>query len=172
MTLRALSQALFALILAGVLSACVSNGGGSAAGPTEYYEVHRDGRIYVFADRFTFDQFQVEGETPFRVTRIAEGPQGETLVFAISEEDRIKTRGLPAPDLYDGKRKPSALYAEVHKDGQIYLTDSMDSVVRLRNGEAVETAQQHAITGPEGETVLLINSGGNGNLLEVFQRYQ
>ena len=172
MTLRALGKALFVFFIAAVLSACVSNGGNSSSGPTEYYEVHRDGRIYVFADRFTFDQFHIEGETPFRVTRIAEGPGGETLVFAISREDRVKTRGLPAPDLYDGKRKPAALYAEVHKDNNIYLTDSFDTVVKLRTGEAVETGQKQPVSGPQGEAVFLISNGGNGNLLGVFQTYQ
>lgn len=56
----------------------------------EIYEVHEDGRIYAFYDRALYKEFLAVGETPFRLTRIGNGPNGETMVYGLTSKDKKK----------------------------------------------------------------------------------
>lgn len=66
--------------------------------PLFYREVDKEGRLYVFARRRTFEDWQGSGEIGNQgTTRIGEGPEGATLVF--DSDDAITLyalhRGLP-----------------------------------------------------------------------------
>ena len=56
----------------------------------DLYEVHEDGRIYVFDDRATYESFLEVGETSYRKVRIGAGPKGETVVFGLTDADKKK----------------------------------------------------------------------------------
>lgn len=163
---------LAACLVALLMSACASTGGSSssAAGDT-YFEVHRDGRIHVFYDAKTFQDYLRVGETAFRITRIGAGPQGETLVFGLAEADRIKTRGLAGPDIWDGKKKPGkALYAEFRRDNVIYVLSNYADIVALRQGQTPANTQSQPASGPNGENLFYATDSAD-QLMQLFAGY-
>lgn len=124
----------------------------------DYYQVHHEGRIYIFDDFATYDSFIKVGETPFRLTRIGAGPNGETVVFGLSGADKKMSSGLGSVDLYDGKTEgiSDGFYGEVIKDGRIYVFgDWPDLKAFLTVGEAPLRYTQIG-AGPNGETVVYV----------------
>ena len=75
------------------------------ASSMEIYEVHHDGRLHVFYDRKLYKEFLELGETPFRLTRIGDGPKGETIVFGLTKKDKKKPDSVDAIKIYDKKIK-------------------------------------------------------------------
>lgn len=53
-----------------------------------YAEIRAEGRIYVFDDWNEVKGFRQVGEAPYRYTRIGEGPEGETVVFVLTKENK------------------------------------------------------------------------------------
>lgn len=156
-TLRTLGPLLL-LGTAGYLSGCNSTGGWQGAGAEkmydqnleairatavlnndDYYELHRDGRIYVLADVADVKNFEGSGEIALRLTRIGGGPNGETVVFAIAKPESRKKDGFGAVEMFDRKREGSSkgFYAEVFKDERWYLFDSWAGLDAFRNGSTV-----------------------------------
>lgn len=131
----------------------------------DYYEIHKDGRIYVIADAGDLKEFLGTGELPLRVTRIGGGPRGETVVFAIARPESKKTSGFGAVEMYDGRRKGAdkGFYAEVFKDNKYHVFGDWASLEAFRKGDAASLSQ--AGTGPNGEPVLTAQPA----LLERFK---
>ena len=160
---------LLAAILIGALSACASTGGNgsSSGGGSQFFEVHQDGRIHVFYDSETYQQFLLLGETAFRITRIGAGPEGQTVVFGLAEADRIKTSGLPGMDIYDGKKKAKNLYAEFKTEDDLYILDKYEDVVTLRNGGMPVNIIEQSVKGPNGEK-LYVSAASAKSLMAMF----
>lgn len=136
------------------LAACASNGQGWQGAANEklydfnleavratavlnnddYYEYHRDGRIYVLADAADVQSLETTGEIPFRVTRIGGGPKGETLVFAIAKPESKKKDGFGAVEMYEGRRAGADrnFYAEINRDDTWYLFGDWASLDAFR----------------------------------------
>lgn len=102
----------------------------------DYYEFHRDGRIYVLSDAKDFAEFLGTGEIPLRVTRIGAGPGGETVVFGIAGPEKDKKEGFGSIELYDGRREGYAkgFYAEVFKDKRWKVFGDWNSFAAYRKG--------------------------------------
>ncbi|WP_305910039.1 hypothetical protein Q9L42_002320 [Methylomarinum sp. Ch1-1] len=129
----------------------------------DYYQVYKEGRIYIFDDFTTYDSFNNTGETPFRLTRIGAGPHGETLVFGLSEQDKTLRSGLGSTALYDGNAQGIAegFYGEVSKDGRIYVFGAWQDLQSfLKVGEAPLRYTQIG-SGPAGETVVYVLNEDN-----------
>jgi hypothetical protein len=163
------------LIPLAMLAACASNTGGwQGADPErvydkaldaarltqvinndDYYEIHKDGKIYVLADAADLKTFLANGDIPLRVTRIGGGPSGETVVFDIARPESAKKEGFGSVEMYDGRR-PGAekdFYAEVHKDGKYYVFGSWAALEAFRKSgdlSGLTTAQ-----GPGGEALMV-----------------
>jgi hypothetical protein len=84
MSLRALHRSLLA---AAALTVTFCLTASAFAQGVYYREIEKDGRIYVFSSGKRADQFEQSGEIGTAITRIAAGPNGETLVF--ENEDAI-----------------------------------------------------------------------------------
>ncbi len=124
----------------------------------DYYQVYKDGRIYVFDDYKTYDDFLKLGETTYRLTRIGAGPHGETIVFGLRKKDKKMRSGIGAVDLFDGKTEAidEGFYGEVVKDGRIYVFDHWEDMKAFLNvGEAPYRFTQIG-AGPNGETVVFV----------------
>lgn len=129
----------------------------SVANEAQIFEVRHDGRLYVFYDMKTYHSFLKVGETPFQLTRIGGGPNGETLVFGLTKDDKKKGANTPAVELFDGKRSVDAgFYGEMRNHGRIYVFDNkadMDAVRKV--GEPTYMLTQIG-AGPKGETVVYV----------------
>ena len=121
------------------------------------YEVHRDGRIYFFYDKSLYQSFLKTGHTAYMIARIAAGPKGETLKFALTSKDKKKRAGIPSIDLIEGVAKPSQpFYGEMRMEGRIYVFNSIQDMNDVRKvGEAPYRFTEIG-SGPKGETVVYV----------------
>ena len=122
------------------------------------YEVHKDNRIYIFYDRDLYKSFKKSGHTPYMFSRIGEGPNGETMVFALTGEDKKKRSGIPSVDIVDGNVAPSAFYGETYNDGRLYVFTSYDIMADYRKSKEATYRYTDIGAGPNGETVVYVLS--------------
>jgi len=124
---------------------------------SELYEVHEDGRIYVFYDKKLSRQFMQVGETAYRLTRIGTGPNGETMVFGLTKKDKKKGSNTPAVKLFEGKTKPADnFYAETIRHGRIYVFSTFEDMKTVRQFGHPNFFYTEIGSGPKGETVVYV----------------
>lgn len=128
---------------------------------SELYEVHKDGRIYIFYDRGLYENFIEHGHTAYSFNRIGAGPNGETLVFGLTGEDKKKLSGIPSVEIYDGIKKPGAFYGEAMIDGRIYVFDSLEEMAAVRQHHEAAYRLTDIGAGPRGETVVYVLTSEN-----------
>ena len=65
---------------------------GKLEGAEEFYGEMRgeDGRLYVFSTLEDMEDVRTVGEAPYRFTKIAAGPQGQTVVFVLNKSNKKK----------------------------------------------------------------------------------
>lgn len=159
-------QRLSMLLLIAFLSACGSStikmtekaSTAPTAAPTmEMYEVHHEGRIHIFYDRKLYNDFLALGETPFRLTRIGAGPNGETVVFGLTKQDKKQPGKVAVINLYDGKiEAANNFYAELHSHGRIYVFNDYDDMKPVRQFGHPNLFYTEIGAGPKGETVVYV----------------
>ncbi|MFP3874350.1 MAG: hypothetical protein ACLFQT_07515 [Thiohalophilus sp.] len=157
------------------LAACAANNTTAEKGDV-LLEAHEDGRIHIFYDRETFAEYMQNGETSFRLTRIGAGPNGETVVFGLTDEDKKKRSGLPAVEIYDGKRQAQNFYGEMYRHGRIYVFDNYQDMKNVRDTGHASYFYTEIASGPKGETVLYVLNSSNKNdkpvgLIEKFKAF-
>ncbi len=107
MSLRALHRS---LVAAAALVAAFCLTASAFAQGVYYREIEKDGRIYVFSSGKRADQFEKSGEIGTAITRVAAGPNSETLVF--ENEDAINLynfkHNLPGEYFEKPKEAPAA----------------------------------------------------------------
>ena len=135
----------------------------------DYYELHRDGRIYVIADAGDLREFLGNGELPLRLTRIGGGPKGETVVFGIARPESKKKDGFGAVEMYDGKRQGAAknFYAEICRDNQCYVFGTWADLDAFRKSGDASSLGKADVAGPAGEAVLVAQPADQ--LIERFK---
>ncbi len=124
----------------------------------DYYQVKKEGRIYIFDDYKTYQSFNEVGETAYRLTRIGAGPKGETIVFGLTKKDKKMRSGLGSVALYEGTAEgiKEGFYGEVVEDGRIHVfSEWADLKSFLQVGEAPYRFTQIG-SGPKGETVVYV----------------
>lgn len=128
----------------------------------QLFEVHKDGRIYVFYDFNEYKAFLKTGHPSFVLTKIGAGPKGETMVYVLTDETKKKREGIPSVDLMEG-RLPAAedFYAEMNMEGRTYVFSRFEDMTAVRKlGEA---PLRHAKIGygANGESVIFVLHDGN-----------
>lgn len=165
MTFISMRIAVLGLLASLVLSGCnqVKSDAGDASNKTtvntvaEIYEVHEDGRINVFYDRKTYQEFLQLGETSYRLTRIGTGPNGETMVFGLTKADKKKGANTPAVRLYENKvAAADNFYAETQRHGRIYVFSTFDDMATVRQFGHPNFFYTEIGSGPKGETVVYV----------------
>ncbi len=124
----------------------------------DYYQVYKEGRIYIFDDFRTYDSFNKVGETSFRLTRIGAGPHGETIVFGLQKKDKKMRSGLGSVDLYEGTTEGIAegFYGEVMKDGRIYVFNNWNDLKSFLEVDEAPYRYTQIGAGPKGETIVYV----------------
>ncbi|GAB6043635.1 hypothetical protein [Endothiovibrio diazotrophicus] len=157
---RVLTAASLALTLAACQSQSTKEETAKAAplNNDDYYEVHHEGRIYVFDDAGVYKEYLSVGETPFRKVRIGVGPHGETVVFGLHKHDKKKMEGIASVDMFDGKidGAQDGFYAEIRSEGRIYVFDNWDDVKSFRQVGEAPYRYTDIGAGPNGETVVYV----------------
>lgn len=128
----------------------------------DLYEVFEEGRLYVFDDHALYEEFLKVGETPYRKVNIGAGPNGETIVFGLTDADKKKLTGIAGPDMYFGKLAGAAdFYGEMRKEGRIYVFGSLEEMNSARDMGEVPLRYTIIGGGPEGETVVIALNSEN-----------
>ncbi|AZR82737.1 MULTISPECIES: hypothetical protein [Piscirickettsiaceae] len=154
-----------AMMAAGFLSACSTAPEKKADTTTEASQavnddlyIVMDERMNVFYDGDLYKKYMEHGETPYRRTFIGAGPNGETVVYGLTKDDKKKTTN-PAEEMMSGKMAPAEdFYAEVveKEHNRIYVFTSwatFDEFVKLH----VDNFRYSDIgAGPNGETVVYV----------------
>lgn len=142
----------------------------------ELYEVHHDGRIYIFDDYKLYQNFNKLGHTPYILARIGAGPKGETIKFGLTSQDKKKQSGIASVDMYDGTLAPAEnFYGEMRSEGRIYVFSTLKDMNDVRKiGEASYRFTDIG-AGPEGETVVYVLNKSNKKkkpvaLMEAFKQ--
>lgn len=134
-----------------------SSASASTSPVMEIYEVHHDGRINVFYDRDLYKGFLSVNETPFRLTRIGAGPNGETLVFGLTKADKKKPGNVDVIKIYDNAiPAPEEIYAEMRRNGRIYVFNNFEDMKPVREFGNPNLFYTEIGAGPNGETVVYV----------------
>ena len=169
------------LLIAGALTACNQTKSDSAENSSsnksmEIYEVHEDGRIHVFYDRALYIEFLNLGETSYRLTKIGEGPNGETLVFGLAKKDKKKGVNTPAVKLYSEKSLvEGSFYGETRRHGRIYVFSAFEDMKPVRMFGHPTFFYTEIGSGPKGETVVYVLNKANKKkkpvaLMNIFKK--
>jgi hypothetical protein len=168
---KPLIQLIFALSIAGLMTACGSHevkmtekagehtemAEAKSEAAMEIFEVHHEGRIHVFYDRKLYRDFIALGETPFRLTRIGAGPHGETMVFGLTKHDKKHPNQVALINVFDGKAPtPEKIYGEMRRDGRIYVFNNFEDMTGVRQAGHPNLFYTEIGAGPKGETVVYV----------------
>ncbi|MDA7747124.1 hypothetical protein N8878_07320 [Psychromonas sp.] len=144
----------------------------------DLYEAHVEGRIYVFDDFDTYQEFLSVGETSFRQTFIGAGPNGETIVYGMTSEDKKKHFSkIAAYNLYMGTLAPSeSFYGEMRMENRIYVFDSVEDMKSVREVGEASLRYTDIGSGPKGETVVYVLRNDNKKvkpvaMIEEFKKH-
>lgn len=128
-----------------------------AAEKANYFLVfHENGRIYAFGDAANYLLFMEHDEVPLTRTRIGAGPEGETVIFGITNKDAKKLDKPSAGEMfYDGKMgEVGSFYGEVVRDGRFYVFGEWQDFKDYLQHKEVTFTFTEIGTGPKGETVI------------------
>lgn len=115
-----------------------------------YMEVAKDGKIYVFDDQKAYVEFQQTGDIEKKITRIGEGPNGETMVFDSEEAIHLYNFKHNLPDEVIAKPEPPAPPATQEKlpyrfSGEMFA----DYFYNTSRDPLIATQPNVALGGPE-----------------------
>ena len=146
---------------------------------SDLYEVEAEGRIYVFDDFATYQQFLSVGETAFRQTFIGAGPDGQTLVFGMTSKDKKKHFSkIAGYNLYMGSLASAEnFYGEMRIEGEnrIYVFSRLEDMKQVRETGEAALRFSDIGSGPDGETVIYVLHSANKKvkpvaLMEEFKK--
>ena len=135
----------------------------------DLYEVHAEGRLYVFDDYKTYQEFLEVGETSFRQTFIGAGPAGQTVVFGMTSKDKKKHFSkIAGYNLYMGNQSASEnFYGEARLENRIYVFDRIEDMKTVRETGEAPLRYTDIGSGPKGETVVYVLRGDNKKVKPV-----
>ncbi len=131
----------------------------------EYYEVHKEGRIYVISDLKDYQNWLQTNEIPLVVTRIGAGPGGETVKLSLTKSEAKameKTVGYKGASqkMYEGELKGVDLgfYGEIVKENRYFVFSEWKDVEAFRSSGEVPCGITNIGADPEGKTVLYVQN--------------
>jgi hypothetical protein len=151
----------------------------AAAQKANYFLVfHENGRVYAFGDSANYLLFLEHDEVPLTRTRIGAGPEGETVIFGITNDDAKKLDKPSAGEMfYDGKMgEVGPFYGEVVRDGRFYVFGEWHDFKSYLDHKEVTFTFTEIGTGPNGGTVIYAlndktkNAGRPVVLVEAFKQ--
>lgn len=178
--MKSLAPAAFGLLLTMFLSACATPGGwmgaeaeksyerelaakrlAEAYNNDDYYEIHKDGRIYAFSDYKDYKIWLQTDEVPLVVTKIGAGPNGETVKLQLNKSDAKameKTVGYKGASqkIYEGELVgiEKGFYAEVIRPERIWVFENGKDLREFQKSGEVPCGITEIGGGPGGKTVV------------------
>jgi len=131
----------------------------------DYFEVHKDGRIYVLSDLEAYQQWLKTDEIPLVVTKIGAGPSGETVKLGLLKkeakamEKTVGYRGA-AEKMFEGQLVgiDKGFYGEVHKAGKIWVFENGQDLQAFQKSGEVPCGITQIGAGPDGKTLVFVQN--------------
>lgn len=127
----------------------------------DYYEIHKDGRIYAFSDHKDYQSWLKTDEVPLVVTKVGAGPQGETVKLQLNKAEAKsmeKTVGYKGATqkMYEGELIgiETGFYAEVIRPERIWVFENGKDLHEFQKSGEVPCGITDIGAGPEGKTVV------------------
>jgi hypothetical protein len=149
-----------------------------AAVQTMYYfmVMPEDGRLYLFGDPKNYLAYCEHNEVPLTRTRIGAGPQGQTVVFGITNDDVKANRPSMAEMIFDKKVSlKDPFYGEVVKDGRYHVFGSAKDFQDFLEHNEITYTFASIGEGPKGASVIYalnkdtVTQGRPTALIEQFK---
>lgn len=179
--MRHLTRALLAALTVVALGGCATKGGwmgaeaekaydkeleakrlASVLNNDDYYEFTKDGRIYVVSDAKDYQVWLKAAEIPLRVTKFGAGPNGETVIFALTKNESKameKVVGYQggAQKMYEGTLAGAefGFFGLVIRDDTYYVFAKWAD---LQSFKKTGAASGYAEEGPDGHKVIYVNA--------------
>ena len=118
---------------------------------SEYQEIERDGRVYVFTSLKRKAEFEKSGELGKGIIKIGHGADGKTVVFD-SEDAIVEYESRQIRELL--KKVNITGYRELQKDGRWYVFTSPERLKDFEKSGELGKAVIKIGYGPNGETVV------------------
>ena len=128
-----------------------------AASSKMYYfmVMPEDGRLYLFGDPKNYLAYREHNEVPLTRSRIGVGPQGQTVVFGITNDDVKANRPSAAEMIFDKKVElKDPFYGEVVKDGRYHVFGSAKDFKDFLEHNEITYTFALIGEGPKGSSVI------------------
>lgn len=131
----------------------------------EYFEIHKDKRIYAFSSGKAVEQWKQTDEIPLVVTQIGSGPNGETVKMQLTKaegkamEQKAGYKGA-AQKMYEGELAGIEIgfYGEVNQDKKIWVFENGKDLQAFKQSGEVPCGITQIGAGPEGKTVVFVQN--------------
>lgn len=131
----------------------------------EYFEIHKDKRIYAFSSAQAVEQWRQTDEIPLVVTRIGSGPNGETVKMQLTRaegkamETTVGYKGA-AQKMFEGELTgiEVGFYGEVAKENRIWVFENGKDLHEFQKSGEVACGITQIGAGPEGKTVVFVQN--------------
>ena len=127
----------------------------------DYYEIHKDGRIYAFSDYKDYQSWLKTDEVPLVVTKIGAGPNGETVKLQLNKAEAKameKTVGYKGATqkMYEGELVgiDTGFYAEVIRPERVWVFENGKDLHEFQKSGEVPCGITNIGAGPGGKTVV------------------
>lgn len=127
----------------------------------DYYEIHKEGRIYAFSDYKDYQIWLQTDEVPLVVTKIGAGPNGETVKMQLNKKEAKameKTVGYKGATqkMYEGELVglEKGFYAEVIRPERIWIFENGKDLHEFQKSSEVPCGITEIGAGPGGKTVV------------------
>lgn len=127
----------------------------------DYYEIHKDGRIYVLSDFKEYRSWLETGEIPLVVTRIGVGPNGETVKMGLVKKEAKAMEKIvgykgAAQKMFEGELVglEKGFYGEVHRHNRIWVFENGKDLHEFQKSGEVPCGITQIGAGPQGQTVI------------------
>lgn len=127
----------------------------------DYYEIHKEGRIYAFSDYKEYQSWLKTGEVPLVVTKIGAGSKGETVKLQLNKTEAKtmeKTVGYKgaAQKMFEGELVGIEIgfYGEIIRPERIWVFENGKDLREFQKSGEVPCGITSIGGGPEGKTVV------------------
>jgi hypothetical protein len=131
----------------------------------DYFEIHKDRRIYVLSDAREYQGWLKTHEIPLVVTRIGAGPKGETVKLALIKKEANAMEKIVgykggAQRMFEGDLVglEKGFYGEIHRDGKIWVFENGKDLAEFKKSAEAPCGITQPGAGPEGRTVVFVQN--------------
>lgn len=141
----------------------------------DYWEIHKEGRIYVLSDLKGYQIWLQTDEIPLVVSRIGVGPQGETVKMGLIKSEAKAMEKIVgfkggAQRMYEGELQglEKGFYGEIHREGKIHVFARGSELAAYRKSGSASGRTETGL-GPKGEAVVFVGAADNADTIARFK---